>query len=99
LDVFGGAGTAKTKMDIRTASGDGHYSRSADSLITAAGASVGIGFGNIYFMVEAGQEWNRITNLSKTGPTSSSLNEIDLSGTYANVGILFNGLPTWIRRK
>lgn len=98
LDVFGAAGTAKTSMDIRTASGDGNYS-SSNSFISSAGASLAIGWDSIFFLVEVGHEWNKIGGLSKNGVTSSSINSIDLSGSYATIGLLFNGLPSWIHKK
>jgi hypothetical protein len=99
LDVFGGAGTAKTSMDIRTSAGDSNYRHPMGTTIGEAGASVGVGWSNMYFLVEVGHEWNRVDNLSKTGATSSNVNVIDLSGTYVTVGLLFNGLPGWIHRK
>ena len=99
VDVFGGAGTAATSMDIRTAAGDGNYSHAMGSVITQAGASVGMGWSNIYFLIEVGQEWNKIGDLGKTGVTASGLDTIDLSGTYLAVGLIFNGLPSWIHQK
>ncbi len=99
FDIFGGAGTAATKMDLRSASGDSNYSRTMSSVISEAGASIGVGWSNIYFLVEGGTEWNKVNSLSKTGASSASVNEIDLSGSFVTIGILFNGLPKWIRAK
>lgn len=99
FDIFGGAGTAATKMDLRTAAGDSSYSRTMSSMISEAGASLGVGWSNIYFVIEGGLEWNKVNSLSKTGASSTAVTEIDLSGSFVTVGVLFNGLPKWIRAK
>jgi hypothetical protein len=98
VDVFGAAGTAATNMDIRTAAGDGNYSRGMSSIISNAGASLGIGWSNIYFLIEGGNEWNKVGNLTKTGATSAAIDTIDLSGGFVTVGLIFNGLPRWIHK-
>lgn len=99
MDVYGGFGPTNTSMDIRTASGDSNYSRNVNSYMSSAGASLGIGFGNVFFTVEVGKEWNKVTNPTKSGAASATLNTIDLSGTYVDVGLLFNGIPSWMHRK
>lgn len=99
MDAFGAAGTAATSMDIRGPAGDSKYSHAMSSIVYEAGASIGVGWGNMYFSVEAGNEWNKINGLTKTGASSSALTAIDLSGGFLTIGVLFNGLPSWIHRK
>lgn len=97
LDTFGGVGAAATTMDIRTAVGEGNYQRPLTSIVENAGVSLGVGGGNVFFMLEAGMEWNKVNGPTRTGFTSSAVNEIDLSGTYVIAGLIFNGLPSFIK--
>jgi hypothetical protein len=98
LDVFGGAGPANTSVDVRTAAGEGNFSKTT-SYMASAGGSVGIGWGNIYFTVEVGNEWNKVSDLTRKNFTPTSIDQIDLSGPYVLVGLTFNGLPNFIKPK
>jgi hypothetical protein len=98
LDVFAGAGGSNTTYTIKSASEDGSLSKKANSgwfatPYAAAGASVAVGYKWIYFVMEGGVESNKSDSLDRSGTVSSSINNIDLSGGYLTIGILFTGVP------
>ncbi len=100
FDLVGGAGLSSIKVDVRTSSGEGTFSRSSDTspyFVSLAGASVGVGFGNLFLFVEGGQEWNSASSLNRSGTTSASVNGIDVSGPYIFAGIILNGVPSFIK--
>ena len=100
FDLVGGAGLSSIKVDVRTATAEGTFSRSSDTspyFASLAGASVGFGFGNLYLFVEGGQEWNSASNLNRSGTTSAAVNGIDVSGPYVFGGIILNGVPSFIK--
>lgn len=99
IDAFGAAGTTSTSMDLRTSLGDSNYSHAMTSPVTKVGGSVGLGWSNIYFLVEAGYESNKVGSFTRTGATTSSIDTLDLSGSFVNVGLIFQGLPTFIHKK
>ena len=58
----------------------------------AAGLSVGIGYNNIYGFIEAGYEFNKVSAFERTGTVSNSIQEINLSGHYVTIGVMFDGI-------
>lgn len=98
LDVVGGAGISKTKFEIRSALGEWKYTKD-NNFMTTAGVSVGFGWGGIFLYGEAGQEWNKITDPKVSGANAPDENEFDMSGAYYSVGILFRGVPSFIRKR
>ncbi|MFN8791515.1 MAG: hypothetical protein ACK5Y2_08700 [Bdellovibrionales bacterium] len=97
-DLFAGAGGANTNLAIRTASQDGELSKKASdqdsfgSFISSYGATLGIGYKWVYLIVEAGYEDNRISSLKRTGTASTAIRDINLSGNFVSVGLLFDGI-------
>ena len=46
--------------------------------------------------VEAGQEWNKLTDLKFEGTLANNVTEVDFSGPYISAGLIFSGIPSWI---
>ena len=55
------------------------------------GASLGIGYNGIYFVVEAGMDNNIVDGFQSSG-NIPSIDKIDLSGSYVTVGIMYDGV-------
>jgi hypothetical protein len=97
-DVFAGAGGANSSLKLKTATQDGEIHKKASSsdwygsLITSFGATVGIGYNWVYFVVEGGLETNKVRDLKSSGATAQNIGEFDLSGGYLTVGLLFDGI-------
>lgn len=97
FDVFGGVGGSNTNIKIKTASYDGELSRSAGSNwyatpYVATGASLGLGFKHILLYFEGGYESNKVKNFKTSGTVNPSINNLDLSGSYFLVGLMFDGI-------
>lgn len=96
FDVLAEVGAANTKIDVETSSsGKGTFSKDA-GVFARAGASVGVGWPTFKFYVEAGQEWNNLTDLKFEGTLTNNVREVDFSGPYVSVGMIFSGIPSWI---
>ncbi|QLY26771.1 hypothetical protein [Bdellovibrio sp. KM01] len=98
LDAFAGAGGSNTTYTIKSATEDGSLTKKASGSFfatpyAAAGASVAVGFKWIYFVMELGMESNKPDSFDRAGTVSSNINNIDLSGSYLTIGILFTGVP------
>lgn len=97
LDAFGGAGGSNTSLKVKTASQDGQLTRKEGndwfaSPCFAYGGSIAFGYKKIYLAFEAGVETNKIDNFKKVGNVTSDLREIDLSGSYFMLGLIFDGV-------
>lgn len=98
LDAFAGAGGSNTTYTIKSASEDGSLTKKANSgwfasPYAAAGASLAVGYKWIYFVMEGGVESNKPDSFDRSGTVSSNISNIDLSGGYLTIGILFTGVP------
>lgn len=98
LDAFAGFGGSNTTLTIRSASQNGDFtSRAAAGWFStpyaAYGASAAIGYKKVYFVVEGGIESNKVDNFKTSGSVSSSINTLDLSGSYFSIGLLVDGIP------
>lgn len=97
VDLFVELGMANTSIDIKTlSSGNGTFKKDG-SFYQRAGASLGLGTPSFKFFVEAGQEWNNVSDLSFSGTLANNISSVDLSGPYYAVGIIISGLPSWIK--
>lgn len=97
FDVFGELGLANTHIDVQTSSsGGGTFTQNA-GFYQRAGASLGIGWKSFKIYVEAGQEWNRMSNPSYSGTLSTGINSIDLGGPFYAAGFIISGVPSWIK--
>lgn len=97
-DVFGAFGGSNTTINLKTASQNGEFTRKAEGAWVATpcysfGASVAVGYKQYYFFVEGGLETNKVDNFTTTGTITSTINTLDLSGTYIHIGLLFDGVP------
>jgi hypothetical protein len=97
FDLFGGVGGTNTTFKLKSATVDGEISKKEAgdwfaAPITSFGGSFGVGYKKFYLVVEGGIEANKIDKLKRTGNISTNINEIDLSGAYFTVGLLFDGL-------
>ena len=97
FDLFGGVGGTNTTFKIKSASQDGEISKKEAGdwfaePITSFGGSFAVGYKKLYLVVEGGVESNKIDGFKRTGNINTNINEIDLSGAYFTVGLLFDGL-------
>ncbi|MGZ3690475.1 MAG: hypothetical protein ACXVAX_03165 [Pseudobdellovibrio sp.] len=96
-DFFAGVGGTNTTYKLSTSTQSGQLTKTAPSdwvasPVGAAGISVGIGYNNIYGFIEAGYEYNKVSNFQRTGTINSSVQELDLTGHYILLGIMFDGI-------
>lgn len=100
-DVFAGIGGSNTTLKFKNASLDGDLSRREGSdwfasIRSTAGVSVGVGFKNVFFVVEGGFDSNKVDSLNTSGTLNAGLvgnvTSIDLSGSYITVGLMFDGI-------
>lgn len=96
-DIFGGVGGSNTTFKIKTATQDGELTRreSNDWFATpyaSFGASVGIGYKKFFLVAEGGLETNKVNKFKRTGTVNTNIDNIDLSGSYFTIGLMFDGL-------
>lgn len=92
VDIFAGIGLPNTKF-TKGGTLSGELSNNEKSLVTSAGASIGFGYKKVFLYVEGGYEWNKVGTLQRTGNISTTLDTLDLTGPYATVGLVYDGLP------
>ncbi|MDG0817572.1 hypothetical protein [Bdellovibrio svalbardensis] len=102
LDVFGGVGGSNTTFTLKSASQNGELTRKEAegwfaTPYTAVGASVAFGYKQFYVVFEGGVETNKVDGFKRSGTVSSSLDTVDLSGSYFTVGLMFDGVPGSIK--
>jgi hypothetical protein len=92
-DVFGAVGPSSTTFSIKNTTQDGKLTKTDYASICAeVGGSIGVGFKNVYFYVEGGYKSNQVGSFTREGTISSNVKSIDLSGSYATIGLLFDGI-------
>lgn len=97
LDGFAGVGGTNTTLKIKTATQEGELSKKDNQnwfagYYTTVGGSVAIGYKYLFLIVEGGMETNKVSNLTRTGTVNANVSEIDLSGSFFTLGLLFNGV-------
>lgn len=97
FDVFCGVGGSNTNIKIKTANYDGELSRSAGSNwyatpYASTGASLGLGLKHIFLYFEGGYESNKVNKFKTSGTVNPAINNLDLSGSYFMVGLMFDGI-------
>lgn len=96
LDLFVGAGITSSELKIKTLTQDGSVAKKGyTSPMAVAGGSVSFGVKSIFFTIEAGYEYNKVTGLKETGTVSGNIDEFDLSGSYLTIGLMFDGVPVF----
>jgi hypothetical protein len=91
-DVFGGVGISNTTYKIQTASQNGELTKKTTPTY-AAGGSIGFGYKQFFFVIEAGIEGNTAKDFTRTGNVNSNVTEIDMSGSYLTLALMFDGVP------
>ncbi len=93
FDIFAGVGGSNTNIKFETAGQNGELSngKTATPFYTY-GASAAFGTKGFYFYIEGGYEHNKIDTVTRTGTVSATVQELNLAGPYAAVGILFDGV-------
>jgi len=100
LDAVLGAGGSNTEYKIKTATQDGSLTKKgtpAASLYTTAGASLAVGAGKYFFVIEGGYEQNKIDGFDRSGNINSNVDTLDLSGSYISIGFMFDGIPIFTK--
>jgi hypothetical protein len=98
FDIFGEAGLESTHIDVSTkSSGSGTFTKNF-SPYERAGATFGLGWKEVHIFVEGGKEWNKLTGVSFAGNLTNSIAIIDLGGMYVGAGLIFSGVPSWIKK-
>jgi hypothetical protein len=92
LDIFAGAGANKSAYTEKTAAQDGKLEQSVSPAL-AGGASLAFGYKKYFLFFEGGYESNKLDNMTRFGNLNSNVKTIDLSGSYALVGFMFDGIP------
>ena len=97
FDVFGAAGGSNTGFDLRSAAQNGSLTKReakdwVASPIAAYGASAGIGYQRFYLFAEGGMEHNTVSRMAHSGTLNGSVSSLGLTGPYALIGILFDGI-------
>ena len=97
MDVFAAVGGTNTTLTVKTATQDGELSRKESndwfaSVMTTYGASIAVGYKKFYLVLEGGIEANKVGSLKRSGNLNSNVETIDLSGSYASIGLLFDGI-------
>lgn len=96
VDAVLGVGGSNTTYTIKTATQDGSLTKKGSPFATLdslAGASVAIGQGKYYFILEAGYEIQKIDGFAQSGTINNNVKTIDLSGPYLTIGFMFDGIP------
>lgn len=97
VDAFGGIGGSNTTMSIKSASQDGELAKKAaegwfSTPISSYGVSAAVGYKNFFLVLEGGFESNKVDSFASTGNLNGNIQTIDLSGSYATIGLLFDGI-------
>ncbi len=100
IDVFAGLGGSNTTFKIESGTQNGELSRKVTgdwfaSPFYAYGASVAVGYNNIYLALEAGLDNNEIKDFDRSGTVSNNLQSMNLGGSYAVVSLVFDGTPVF----
>lgn len=97
FDVVLGAGATGTELKLKTGSLDGSLDKKGfSSPMAFAGASIAVGYKNFFFTIEAGYEQNKVSKLKATNLTTNA-DDLDLSGGYLTVGLLFDDVPVFTK--
>lgn len=92
FDAFTGFGMGSTTFGIKSSGQDGKLSNGESGPIGQIGVSMAFGQKVVFFKIEGGYEYNKVGSMTKTGTITNNITELDLSGSYFNVGILVDGL-------
>lgn len=96
VDAIGAYGGSNTVINVHSLSQTGKMNHTgmdkwSNAIVSSVGASIGAGFKGYYFYVEGGQSINKVKKFDRTGNLNANVDELDLSGPYINVGLIFDG--------
>lgn len=96
VEAFSGVGLANTTLRMKTATVDGEFTRIRPegqfaTSYSTYGAAIALGARGFYVVFEAGNEKNKLDRLQRSGTVNGNIDEIDLSGNYYSIGLLFDG--------
>jgi hypothetical protein len=96
-DAFAAIGGTNTSFTIKSATQDGTLTRKGTdgwfgAPITSFGGSFAVGYRSFYLVFEGGFESNKVKDLKHAGNINDNVQVIDLSGSYATVGLMFDGV-------
>jgi hypothetical protein len=90
-DVLAGVGLSSTNVEVTSATTTGSWSLTSNFPYYVGGASLALGYDHYFLVVEGGYVSNKITDPLATGTGFPKIDNIDLSGTYMTVGLLYTG--------
>lgn len=97
FDVVLGAGLTSTELKLKSAGLEGSLDKKGySSPMALAGLSFAVGYKKFYFVIEGGYEHNKVSGLKESNITST-VKELDLSGSYLTVGLLFDDVPVFTK--
>ena len=97
FDVVAGAGATSTEVKLKTGAVDGSLDKKGfSSPMAFAGASVAVGYKSFFFTIEGGYEYNKVSGMKATNIPNAA-EDLDLSGGYLTVGLLFDNVPVFTK--
>ena len=99
FDAFAELGAADTEFTVQTISSGKAVLKKDKNFYQRAGVSAGVGNPSIKLYVEAGQEWNKVDDLSASGTMTTTVTGVDLSGTFYAIGLIITDVPEWMKPK
>ncbi|OYZ18932.1 MAG: hypothetical protein B7Y39_12935 [Bdellovibrio sp. 28-41-41] len=94
IDFLLGAGGGSLAFLRETATSRSMLERNQySSRIFTAGFSAGFGYKRLYFYLEAGYDHNYVGSMERTSGSLTPFEGIDMSGPYATIGIMIDGIP------
>jgi hypothetical protein len=96
FDLFAGAGAKKSAYAEKTASQDGKLEKDT-SPVLMGGASIAFGSKKYFLFLEGGYESNKLENMTSSGNLNGNVKTMDLSGSYVDIGIMFEGIPIFTK--
>lgn len=97
FDVVAGAGATGTEVKLKTGSVDGSLDKKGfSSPMAFAGASLAVGYKSFFFTIEGGYEYNKVSGMKATN-INNAVEDMDLSGGYLTVGLLFDNVPVFTK--
>ena len=97
FDVLAGAGASSTEVKLKTGTVDGSLDKKGfSSPMAFAGASVAFGYKSFFFTIEGGYEYNKVSGMKATN-INNAVEDMDLSGSYLVVGLLFDNVPVFTK--
>lgn len=100
MDVFGAVGGTNTTLNLKTSSQTGEITRREAndwfaSVVSSFGGSIAIGYKSVFLVIEGGVETNKVDSLKRADTLNANIQNINLSGSYVTVGLMFDGINAY----